>query len=172
MSDAEKISKIDAAHRQLRQAIILFFEDQDMVSVHTLATASQQVLIDLGAKAGVVSMVKNRDLIRPDKQKFVGNLLNLPENFFKHADRDPDAVLEFYPASTPFYIIDAAVMYRMIAGQATPAVKSYEVWFALNYPDVLVDGAYKDNVLTLIKDDPTLADKKIARALLKGLEGQ
>lgn len=87
--DPLKLTKMHAAWRQLRQAIVLFLEDGDTISVHTLAAAAQQVLIDLGAKKGLVSMVKNQDSIRPEHRKFVAGLMNSAQNFFKHADKDP-----------------------------------------------------------------------------------
>ena len=43
----EKVPKLDAAKRQLRTGIILFFEDADTVSVHTLTSAAQELLRDL-----------------------------------------------------------------------------------------------------------------------------
>jgi hypothetical protein len=41
------ISKVEAADRQLRVAIRLFFERKDLLAVHTLAAAAQGILTDL-----------------------------------------------------------------------------------------------------------------------------
>jgi hypothetical protein len=168
--EARKVTKLEAAWCQLRQAIVLFFEDGDMISVHTLAAAAQQVLIDLGAKAGLVSIVKNQDLIQPEHRKFVSGLMNSAQNFFKHADKDPDATLEFFPASTPFYLMDAVVLYRQLNGSSPPAAKAFEVWFSLNYPHVLADGVQKDYVQKLVNEDPKLGEKRVALKLLRHLE--
>jgi hypothetical protein len=169
---SEKLTKLDAAGRQLRQAIVLFLQDQDTVSVHTLAAAALQILTDIGKNAGVTSMVRNPELIRPEMRRYFVDQMNAAQNFFKHADRDAEANFEFYPAATPFFIIDAVVMYRQLTGESQPAEKAYEVWFALNYPDVLVDGAYKDYAKKLIEEEPTLKNKGIAMSLLKKLEGE
>lgn len=42
--NSEPISKIEAAFRQLRTAVLLFFSDQDPVAVHTLTAAAHEIL--------------------------------------------------------------------------------------------------------------------------------
>ena len=42
------------------------------------------------------------------------SLVARPENFFKHADRDPDGVIEFRPSLTKFFLFDAVEMYRQL----------------------------------------------------------
>ena len=41
------ISKLDAAKRQLEMAIKLYFNDDDPISIHTLASASEEILMKL-----------------------------------------------------------------------------------------------------------------------------
>ena len=141
-----------------------------MISVHTLTTASLQILADIGVKTGVESMVKNPQFIRPEKRKYVADLMNEPQNFFKHADRDPDGVLEFHPASTPFYVIDAVLLHQKLSGATMSACKAFHVWFSLNYPDVLLDGPYKDYVQNFVSTDPSLVERAFALRLLLHLE--
>lgn len=166
----EKISKLEAARQQLRQAIHLFLSKGDLVAVHTLAAASLQVLSDLGAKKGIVAALKNPDLIRPDKRKFVADLFNAPQNFFKHADRDPEGVLEFYPEATPFYIADAAFLFDQLSGTKMPACQAFNVWFFLNYPDVLVESPVKGYAEKLVACDPSVREQEVAHRLLRQLE--
>jgi len=166
----EKLSKLEAAARQLRQAIHLFLSEGDMVSVHTLAAASLQVLSDLGVRRGLVSTIKNPDLIRPDKRKFVSDLVNAPQNFFKHADRDPDEVLDFYDEATPFYIIDAVLLHQQLTGANVAACQAFRVWFMLNYPDVLIEGPVKDHVAGLVMGDRGMKEKALAHKLLLHME--
>jgi len=45
MWNIEKVSKIEAAERQLKAAIRLFFDETDMIVVHTLAAAATQVVL-------------------------------------------------------------------------------------------------------------------------------
>ena len=53
-----RISKIDAARRQLDCAIELWFFDKDEISIHTLAAAAYQIIHDLKVHKGIV-----RDLL-------------------------------------------------------------------------------------------------------------
>ena len=43
----EMVTRLEAAERQLRVAIRMFFERKDMIAVHTLAAAALQILDDL-----------------------------------------------------------------------------------------------------------------------------
>lgn len=140
----EEVSKTDAACRQLREAIVLFFERRDLVAVHTLAAAALQVLSDIGKATGATSMLKQGHYIREDKKKVWFELLNEAQNFFKHADKDPEGVLEFKPSSTPFYIIDAVLLESQIRKQLSPASNCFLLWFYVAYPDVLTEEPFKN----------------------------
>lgn len=52
-SDFVVVSKLEAAERQLDAAIRLFFAREDAVSVHTLAAAAYQVIIDICKQRGI-----------------------------------------------------------------------------------------------------------------------
>jgi hypothetical protein len=95
----ESVGKFDAARRQLKTAIRLFFQDWDAVSIHTLAEAAGELLNDLVTAQGKTNPLRQaaRDLIKPEYWKEYVAFTNRPKNFFKHADRDADAVLEFSP---------------------------------------------------------------------------
>ena len=169
--DPEKLTKLEAAARQLRQAIHLFFSNGDLIAVHTLAAASLQVLADLGAMQSLESVVKgNHPWVRPEKRRFVNSRFREAENFFKHADRDSDAVLTFFPAATPFYLIDAVVLYEQLSKTSPPACRAYRAWFSVNYPDLLEDGEYKQQVEGLVASNPELRNAEVAYSLLLMLE--
>jgi len=48
------INKLDAAKRQLRAAIRLWFDDGDPVAIHTLAHASHEIIHSLFKKKGLL----------------------------------------------------------------------------------------------------------------------
>jgi hypothetical protein len=48
-----KITKIEAAKRQLNIAIYLFFSDYDLISTHTLSAAARGILYDLAKKENI-----------------------------------------------------------------------------------------------------------------------
>ncbi len=55
----EKVNKIEAARRQLVEAITLFFERRDPIAIHTLIGASHQILYDLAKGKGDTSIFKD-----------------------------------------------------------------------------------------------------------------
>src|SRR2546425_12413580 len=118
----ETLTKLQVAERQLRVAIRLYFERRDLVAVHTLAAAAQEVLRDLGRLHGIKSIFKDSDLIRPERKKELANRFKEAQNFFKHTDRDPDEQLKFYYETTQFYLLDAALLYSQLTRKLFPEV--------------------------------------------------
>jgi hypothetical protein len=101
MTERFKLSKLDAARRQLRVAIRLLFDGVDPVAVHTLVGAASIIISDLTDKQ------------HPEKswdkfaQKANGisaseyfNVMRKPQNFLKHARDDASANFEFDPTET------------------------------------------------------------------------
>jgi len=134
----ERVTKLEAARRQLSTAITLFFDRGDSVSVHTLSAASQEILRGLGRRQGLGSMFKDSPLIKPEKRKELGDIFNAAQNFFKHADKDPDAVHDFRPAATPFNILDAVELYGRLTGSFFPEAEFFRIWFFVKFPHVTV----------------------------------
>lgn len=98
----EKVSKVEAARRQLDTAIRLWFRGEDPVSVHTLACSAYQILNDICQSE---ELLYNSLLIKDDSRKEAIRILKLNCNFFKHANKDPDGVTEFNPASNEVFIL-------------------------------------------------------------------
>jgi len=112
---AIKVSKLEVARDQLDAAIEIFFLSDNAVAVHTLTAAAYNVLRDIAKqddsdfpfmKAGFIATLKESE-----KNKVIG-FLNAPENFFKHADRDPDGILEFDPQLTELMLMDACSYFK------------------------------------------------------------
>jgi hypothetical protein len=140
----ETITKLQAAERQLRVAIRLFFERRDLVAVHTLAAAALGVLGDLARPCGLWSIFKNNPVIRPERQAEMATLFNEAQNFFKHADRDPQSKLKFNHETIKFYLYDAASLYMQLTGQQFQEIIVLRTWLAAKCPDLFVEGAFKD----------------------------
>ena len=87
-----RVSKLEAGKRQLETAIILYFNYGDTVSIHTLSAAAYGVLRDLNEKRGGEPMFKEPlwQLMDTPELREYRKLINQPENFFKHSDRNPD----------------------------------------------------------------------------------
>jgi macrodomain Ter protein organizer (MatP/YcbG family) len=87
-----KISKLDAARRQIETAVILYFHEGDPISIHTLAAAAYDVLRDVNKARDGPPMIKDwmTDYVKPESRTDLINAINAAQNFLKHADRDPD----------------------------------------------------------------------------------
>jgi hypothetical protein len=107
---AVPLTKVDAARRQLATAISLFFKGEDAVSVLSLAANAWEVIDALCTHGGVASMsAQARSYIAPGKD-LKKDYINSPfRNFFKHADWDPDGVLQDFEDSAVDGILFLAV---------------------------------------------------------------
>ena len=127
------VSKLDAARRQLETAVRLYFSEGDPVSMHTLTSAAYQVLSDINRSQGGRPMLKEQipTWVRPDATTDARRRLNEAANFFKHADRDHDEVLEFSTDPTELLLYDAIKKYQELTGEAVPVLAVYDAWFWL-----------------------------------------
>lgn len=101
MSEMIKLTKLEAATRQLRMAIRLLFDGADPVPVHTLIGASSIILSDLVEKnapekswdrfAQQANNISATDYFR---------VMREAQNFLKHAKDDPEAIFNFNSKDT------------------------------------------------------------------------
>ena len=134
-----KVSKLDVVRTQVETAIRLYFACGDPVSIHTLGAASFQILVDLdnhGPQTGTLLDAVKRQ-VKPEYVKEVLKMFAEPENFFKHADRDPEVLLEFPLSEPEFYLWECVAKYQELAGNDTPLMQVYRTWFMAHNSHVL-----------------------------------
>jgi hypothetical protein len=91
------ITKLEAAERQLDCAIELWFRDADQVSIHTLARAAYDIIHDINEHRGMPrDLLYNSDLVKDEYQSQWRASIRKVGNFAKHADKDPEDVMEFH----------------------------------------------------------------------------
>lgn len=146
MPNPQKVSKLEGAERLLKASVRLFFEEIDMLAVHSLAAAAHEVLRTLLLHEGKTgSFLKDNDYIKPEYAKEYHDLMNRPQNFLKHANRDPKGVLDFYEDGTPFWILDAIGLYTKLTGSMQHRdFFIFFAWFAQQYPMMLKKGEIQD----------------------------
>ncbi len=147
----EPVTKLEAARRQMNQAVHLFFERRDSVSVHTLASAAAQILSDLCAAKGLFSPIRGAGIIREDRRREWLAALKKAENFFKHADRDADASLEFNADITEGTLFDSTYMYLALTGKRTYESAIFESWLFQKHPEFLNESQYKEALRELVR---------------------
>jgi hypothetical protein len=110
-----QITKFDAIRSQFDAAIEMFFLSENFVATHTLAAAAYNTLRDIATRQSEEHpFLKRGYLDSLDEAERRGTLsrLNGPENFFKHANRDPDARFDFNTELTELLLTDAMAYFR------------------------------------------------------------
>jgi hypothetical protein len=130
---------MEAARRQLRMAINLWVDDGDPVVIHALAYAAYAVLHDLGRKRDPKwrDLLFDADMIKADRRKEWNQLIRKEANFFKHADRDGDSVIEFNPELSEFFILCAIIALEVCGESKDELESTFLLWLPLHKPDIL-----------------------------------
>jgi hypothetical protein len=129
-----KITRKDAAKGQLESAILLWFLEEDHAAIHTLAVAAQTLLHNIGTKSGKGSGLVR--WIKSQPKSFQKRSFDA-QNFFKHANTDPNRILTYAPAIAEIDMIDACVCFYGLYGFVTPLMLTFSLRFSLFSPDVL-----------------------------------
>lgn len=136
------ISKLDAAVRQLNTAIKLYFHFGDPVSIHSLAASSFQIIRDLSDQAGHTKSVYDQLIEAGEKLGVKDQVINAirgPQNFFKHANGEPNETLKFSPESTVLLMYEASRMYHQLTGEIPVVQHVHRVWVICNLPEIAGD---------------------------------
>ena len=135
-----EIDKFEAAQRQLDCAIRLWFVDEDSIAIHTLAYAACCIL---------------RDLFDSQRREVLGKFevsqkFGEVPNFLKHADRDPEYVLNAHSRLS----VDLTVAFAIRLWEEHGREKtSYMLAFSeLNDP--YKPGHQASEALKLVRDGP------------------
>jgi hypothetical protein len=107
----------------------MHFEEADPIALHSVVAAAHAVLRDVSKhRRAQSSMVKPHGYDRK---------LNVGENFFKHADRDPEGRIniEPLPELTRMLLFDAAVMLQSLATVFPLEAKLYWAWYIVGRQD-------------------------------------
>jgi hypothetical protein len=92
-----KVTKLDAARRQFRTAVRLWFRNDDPVAIHTLVSAAHEIIHTLFRRAGHRGLMFDADYIKDEYRSDWAKLIKRNASFFKHAREDPDGETEFDP---------------------------------------------------------------------------
>jgi|GraSoi_2013_80cm_1033760.scaffolds.fasta_scaffold39606_1 hypothetical protein len=134
-----KLKKLDAAQRQLRTAITLWFHDGDPVAIHALAFAAYEVIHTVSKKRNPYrrDLLFDTLLIKDEYRKDFCIKLKEHAWFFKHADRDSEAEIEFNSELSEGFIL-YAILGRELCGEPQSQEEStYLWWLQLHHPSIL-----------------------------------
>jgi hypothetical protein len=140
-----KVTKVEAARRQLDAAIRMLFANEDPLAIHTLCMAAFRILRDLAAKRpghNLHEAIQRR--IRPGMEKEFWKAVWRAANFLKHADRDADEVLEFDERVNDGIMALASPYFQFLGNQPTPEMRILEWWVCALHPSYVGDNIPSD----------------------------
>ena len=130
------IEKLEAAQRQAAQGIRLFFARGDEVAIHTLVAAAYQIASDLCAHAGIKRVLEDSEILKEmGAKKEVLAALREPQNFFKHADKDPKGTVRFSPFLSVGLLVYFTYYYTQLTQRRFVEGDVFLIWFYLKHPE-------------------------------------
>lgn len=136
MGTVLRLSKLEAAQRQLSRAIRMHFGGDDPVCTHTLAGAASILLTDLVEhhQPGGTWEEKARQDNNLSKSAFF-KIARRAQNFLKHARDDPTETLDFDPSDTDA-LLTLAVFNASELAPLSQEADVFQLWsLALLCPD-------------------------------------
>jgi hypothetical protein len=131
------ITKEAAAQYQLETAIWLWVTEDDPISIHTLAAASNDILHALGSKVGQPSLHREWVKAQPRRfQKWVSDA----QNFFKHGFRDVRGKkLHYFPLQAEILMFDSVLCWKSLFRKLPlpPMLQVFGAYMIINQFDVL-----------------------------------
>jgi hypothetical protein len=135
-----RVSKLEAARRQLDCAIQLWFLDGDEVSIHTLAAAAHQIIHDIKAHHREKrELLYDTSRVKPEHRKEWIRLLKESANFFKHADSDSDPAtqIQFSPFGNLMFIVFSIMGLGMVGAATSYQMNALIVWLSIHEPNLI-----------------------------------
>jgi hypothetical protein len=125
-----KLTKIDVAEAHIRAAVRLFFACEHPAPVYSLTCAAREILMTIGEKLGIVTLLHEYAADHGISLKEAIRRASPFANFMKHADRDPDAVLEGFEDDEidPFLLIACKDFHKISGGMPVEA-QVFEAWW-------------------------------------------
>jgi hypothetical protein len=135
MTDAKiSVTKLDAARRQLRVAIRLWFTEGDPVAVHTLASAAHEIIHALFKRKGLHGLMFDSRVIKDEYRGEWAKIIKAKASFFKHAQKDPDATLEFNPAVNLGLLLAGTAGLQKMGEAPNMEESAFTYWLRIHRP--------------------------------------
>lgn len=132
----DTINQWDAASRQLTTAIRMYFDDDDAVSIHTLACSAREIYEKECARTGIDHFFTHIRESNEGPDNKLWNIINGARNFFKHQRPSLDEAIHFTDADNKAALFIASHDCSMLLKEAQPIeVQVFNVWFmATEFP--------------------------------------
>ncbi len=138
-----KLTKLEAARRQIESAIWLWFVDDDYVSVHALASAAHRLLVELAAVHEKASWPYSVAYL-PEQPSVKTRRVDCSDAamFFKYAKKDE--AYELSEQWTELYLFDAVMAYSNLADErgASALMSTFVLRFGVQRQEFFVPDAF------------------------------
>jgi hypothetical protein len=127
------VGKIEASDRQLNEAVQMWLDARDPLSIHTVTMAGFGILKDLHQ---VQFQEEATDPLRNLLSQIAYNKFNEISNFLKHADRDPDANISVPDDRLNESRIGICLtVLRCLGRPLTPTLGAFHLMSLMTYPE-------------------------------------
>ena len=140
-----RVSKLDAARRQLDCAIELWFAEKDDVSTHTLAAAAHQIIHDINKKRGGRDLFFDSIVIKDEYRAEFVALVKRDMNFFKHADKDVEGITEFIPLGSIMFMLFSTIGLQQLGERLNDVEDTFILWLTFHHPN-WINEAYRKKI--------------------------
>lgn len=125
------LTKRIVVQRQLVAAVRLLYEGADSVVVYSLAANAWEIVDFLATRNGVDSLSnQTRQNVSSGKDLKIDYINSPYRNFFKHADRDPDATIPPLQDGNVVSLVYLAVEdYMRLYGASPIEFQVYQLWY-------------------------------------------
>jgi hypothetical protein len=137
-----KLTKLEAARRQIESAIWLWFVDDDHVSAHSLAAAAHRLLVELAAVREKASWPHSSAYLPAPAVNSRPVDSGDAVIFFKYAQKDE--TYELSEQWTELYLLDAVMAYSNLADErgASALMSTFVLRFGVQRQDLFVPDAF------------------------------
>lgn len=135
------VTRQRTAREEIDLAIHLLFTGGSLVCANLLAWAAIDVLKGVARSQGIVTFGESiiTDIVREDRVREWYSLIKEHYNFSKHADKDPDKVVDLRPGAVQFAVFEALSDYQTIYTKPTIPMLMFQCFFVLTNPDIYDD---------------------------------
>jgi hypothetical protein len=140
-SERITLTKLDAARRQLDTGLLLWFQDGDPVSIHTLASASHEIIDALYKAKKREGLLYGHPRVRKEYRRMWATRLKEAFNFFKHGRHDLGASLSFSPSLNETIFLFSTQALQEVGEKLTDIEQAFTHWYATHHPELLLPEA-------------------------------
>lgn len=155
-----KITKLEAALKQINIAIYLYFNELDLISVHTLAWASRTIMFDLCKYKRIKTT--SLSIMNKNYRESYEIFIRKAQNFFKHAAEKDDYKkdFDFKEDMTESILYDAISFYILYTWNQSNHMKIYNSYYYLKNSKNIEDTKIRQIVEKQLQSIKKLPNKK------------